>query len=60
VADPNVLQQLFRAVGDEVRTVRDRRRIVDIRNAELQSLGSGRARGVSMAPIHAHAMQHVL
>ncbi len=44
VADAERLQQLFRAVGDEVRTVRDRRRIVDIRNAELQGLGSGRAR----------------
>lgn len=44
VADPERLQRLFRAVGNEVNTVRARRRNLDRLNEELQKQGGGRAR----------------
>ena len=44
VADAERLQALFRAIGDEVRTQRGRRRDMAARTAELQKDGGGTAR----------------
>jgi len=44
VADPERLQALYRAVGDEVRGSRQRQRMIDFMNERLAEEGGGRAR----------------
>lgn len=44
VADPERLQALYRAVGDEVRSTRQRQRMIDHINEQLAKEGGGRAR----------------